>query len=388
MVVTSEPSACDGEDQARANGLAVDQHGAGTAHPVLATEVGAGQSAPLAQEVGQGEPRFDLARPLLAVDGQPDGHLMHGGPRRPPGPTPEPPGWPPPGPGRPPSRGGRTGWRPARPWPGDRARRDRGRPTACPVTAVWVDTARRGVEPRPSRPRPQRDHAVVVVELDGHGHPGDGEVAVAPGELLDGEADAAGPHREPHAGEQLVVRQGRGPQPLEEVVDGDVAATSGRGGLDGGIEGQSHRRVLGGRVGVGHRATERAAVADLEVSDERRGPGQQRHAAGHLRAVLDGGLGGAGPDPHRAVAALDAGELGQPGDVHQVLEGGQAQGQHGHQALTAGQQLGLVTQRGQQLGGVGDGVGPVVGEGSRLHVFVSGGVRSRRGFGRGRRWAP
>src|SRR5260370_1342401 len=45
------------EDQARPHCRAVDQDGAGPAHAVLAAELGAGEAAVLAQEVGQRPPR-------------------------------------------------------------------------------------------------------------------------------------------------------------------------------------------------------------------------------------------------------------------------------------------------------------------------------------------
>ena len=48
-----------GEHQARADGLAVEEHGARAAHTVLAAEVGAGELAVLPEEVGQGQARFD-----------------------------------------------------------------------------------------------------------------------------------------------------------------------------------------------------------------------------------------------------------------------------------------------------------------------------------------
>ena len=47
------PARLHGEHEARAHGLAVDQHRARAAHAVLAPEVGAGQAEVLAQEVGQ-----------------------------------------------------------------------------------------------------------------------------------------------------------------------------------------------------------------------------------------------------------------------------------------------------------------------------------------------
>src|SRR5215472_42883 len=44
--------ASDGEHQARARRLTVDQHRAGAAHPVLAAEMGSGQIAALTQKIG------------------------------------------------------------------------------------------------------------------------------------------------------------------------------------------------------------------------------------------------------------------------------------------------------------------------------------------------
>src|SRR5439155_20957359 len=63
------------EHQAGAHRLAVEQHGAGAAHAVLAADVGAGEPQVLAQEVAQEEPRLDVAPVLDPVDGHVDRHV-------------------------------------------------------------------------------------------------------------------------------------------------------------------------------------------------------------------------------------------------------------------------------------------------------------------------
>ena len=68
-----------GEQQARAHRLAVGQHGASAADAVLAPEVGAGQTAVLAQSIGQGLARLDGDAVLVAVDPQHHGHGHVGG---------------------------------------------------------------------------------------------------------------------------------------------------------------------------------------------------------------------------------------------------------------------------------------------------------------------
>src|SRR5437879_11463166 len=61
--------------QTGAHRLAVEQHGAGAAHAVLAADVGAGEPQVLAQEVAQEEPRLDVAPVLDPVDGHVDRHV-------------------------------------------------------------------------------------------------------------------------------------------------------------------------------------------------------------------------------------------------------------------------------------------------------------------------
>src|SRR5262249_32081733 len=54
--------------------LIVDQHGAGTAHAVLASEMGSRQAVMLAQEVGQMGARLDQCLDLASVYAQRDRH--------------------------------------------------------------------------------------------------------------------------------------------------------------------------------------------------------------------------------------------------------------------------------------------------------------------------
>jgi hypothetical protein len=131
---------------------------------------------------------------------------------------------------------------------------------------------------------------------------------------------------------------------------------------------------------MGDRPADGPPAADLEVPDQRRHPGQQRHRRRHLDAGLDGGLGRAGADPHVPVAALDAPHPGDAADVDQVVEHGQPQGQHGDQALAAGEDLGAVAELGEQLRGLGGRRGGVIGERRGLHVTrASQPSRRRRG---------
>ena len=140
--------------------------------------------------------------------------------------------------------------------------------------------------------------AVVVIELEGDGGAGDGEVAVAPGELLarrsrTDPATRGGPTPVSSSSSPRAVLH----MPVKKSADGHRPAAGGREHLELGVEGQGDGGVLGGGSAWAMRAADRAAVADLEVPDERRGPGEERHGVGHLGRALDRRLGRAGADP-------------------------------------------------------------------------------------------
>ena len=65
-----------GEHQAGPHRLAIDDHGAGAANAVLATDMRAGLAAILADRIGQSAPRFDGDGMVAAVDGEGEGGFV------------------------------------------------------------------------------------------------------------------------------------------------------------------------------------------------------------------------------------------------------------------------------------------------------------------------
>src|SRR2546422_2891156 len=70
----------DGEHEAGADRLAVQQDGAGAAHPVLTSDVRSGEAQLVAQEVGEEQPRLHRALVAHAIDGDHQRHAQ--GPQR------------------------------------------------------------------------------------------------------------------------------------------------------------------------------------------------------------------------------------------------------------------------------------------------------------------
>src|SRR6059036_1703555 len=66
----------DGEHEAGADRLAVQQDGAGAAHPVLASDVRSGEAQLVAQEVGEEQPRLHRALVAHAIDGDHQCHVQ------------------------------------------------------------------------------------------------------------------------------------------------------------------------------------------------------------------------------------------------------------------------------------------------------------------------
>ena len=185
----------DGEHQARSHGCPVDEHRAGPAHAVLAPEMRAGEVAPFPEEVGKGQARLDGCAPLLPVHATVTSSsciasLLARGPPSPAPPSPLRPGF-----GTRTSRVDPMEWNPASTPPGPDARRlDVRQRLSDDLVFGRAGPLRRGSH------ADQTDGAasdpVVAVDLQGDGGARNGEVAVAAGDLLDGETATAAPERE------------------------------------------------------------------------------------------------------------------------------------------------------------------------------------------------
>src|SRR5215471_13277336 len=156
-------------------------------------------------------------------------------------------------------------------------------------------------------------------------------------------------------GDDLVLGQVGGEDALQEVVERASARTACCCYQNLGIQGEQHRGQIRGRVAVRDAAADRAPGAHLLVGEHGEGVGHRAEAGGDARVVLQGAVGGQGPDRRRSLVAGDAAEFCQAADVDERLRGGQPQLHQRQQGLAAGQQLGLLA-RGGRLGEQGQRV--------------------------------
>ena len=107
---------------------------------------------------------------------------------------------------------------------------------------------------------------------------------------------------------------------------------------------------------MGERSADRAAVADLEVPDERDRSREQWHGGRDIGAVLDGRLGRGGADPQGITPPFDAADPVDPSQIDEVAHHGEAHVEQWRQALTAADHLGVV-----EVGEQADDASTVVG---------------------------
>ena len=166
------------------------------------------------------------------------------------------------------------------------------------------------------------DAAITVATPSGHAD--DRPVLGAPVELL--EAPPGAVHlRHADLGEQLVGRQGRRQEPLVEVGGGDFPRTSRSLRYVGRAERQGGRREVAGRVGVGDRPADRAAVAHLRITDVARRMSEQGNVLGEHFRDLDVAVPREGADGDVIAILADVREVGEPADVDEHAGLGEAQ---------------------------------------------------------------
>ena len=139
--------------------------------------------------------------------------------------------------------------------------------------------------------------------------------------------------------EDLAVGQRRREVGHEEVVGLDHPVAAGARDLEAGIEGQQDGRDLGGGIGVGRAAAERAAVADADVPDMTQRRGDERRPLAHVRRPLDVDVARGRADAQAVAVGGDPAQLVDPADVDQQAGTRQAHVQQGQEALAAGDDL-------------------------------------------------
>ena len=137
-----------------------------------------------------------------------------------------------------------------------------------------------------------------------------------------------------------------------------------------GVERHHDGGQLGGGVGMGQAAAERAPVADLRVGDVGHGGGQQGRDLRHLRAALETALAGHGADLEPAAVGADVGQLGHAVEVDQRGGLRQAEVHRRDQALAAGEELAVVGVFGEERERLVGRGGGIVLEWCRFHAGV------------------
>ena len=125
-------------------------------------------------------------------------------------------------------------------------------------------------------------HGTVATELDRGSDAREGEVAAATRDLDEPEPATTFPYGNVDGDEELLVAHTGGPGALEELRRGDATRATGGSHLELGTQSERDGRELGRGIGVRDRPTDRPAVADLRVADERHRSSEERRGRRRL----------------------------------------------------------------------------------------------------------
>jgi hypothetical protein len=138
---------------------------------------------------------------------------------------------------------------------------------------------------------------------------------VASSKLVECVAVTRGAARDFDRFDQFVVLARGRHQAGEEFFGDNAPSISLRRQFDSAFEHEQRQWDLGAWIGVRDRAANRAATANLRVTDPRQGGGEQRLALGQFGPRQQRGLPYAGADSDNAVPNLDLRQLGQMHDI-------------------------------------------------------------------------
>ena len=161
------------------------------------------------------------------------------------------------------------------------------------------------------------DEPDAVVTLGPHGgHTDDGPVLGPTVELLERPAERV-ELGDADLGEQFVGLEIGLEEPGVELADGDLALTAGALHDECAAEGEHHGREIGGGIGVGQRAANRAAMADLGIAHMAGGVMEQGSGAAEQFAGLEIAMAGERTDGDVISGIADEAEIVEAADVDQ-----------------------------------------------------------------------
>lgn len=120
-------------------------------------------------------------------------------------------------------------------------------------------------------------------------------------------------------GEDFVVGLGRFEQPQKELASSDLAGALQPFQNDGRVQRQGTSRILGGRVGIGKRTADCAAISDRVVGDQRCGFGKERCMFGDQRVAGKIGMACQRPDDKPVAIQTDTAQCVDAGDVDEQV---------------------------------------------------------------------
>ncbi len=122
-----------------------------------------------------------------------------------------------------------------------------------------------------------------------------------------GEFDVSGAlrQRERHAGDQFARLERGREHPHKEIIGGNCAFF----GVDGGAETEDGGGIIGGRIGIGERAADGAAIADVRIADAAGEMGKRGERAADVSGCRHIGVARHGADRDFASSDGDSGKF-------------------------------------------------------------------------------
>src|SRR5712691_2529955 len=204
-------------------------------------------------------------------------------------------------------------------------------------------------------------------ERELHGYRGRGEVADLALELEVGAPAARLWNRHADLHEDLVGLERGRERAGEERRDGEPALARRARGEDLGAEREHRRGVVVGGIAVGEVAAERGQVSHEGIRDDLARVVEQGVAGADEVGLLQLRFAREGTDPEKAVRLADERESGDAVDVDEVPGAGQAELHERDEALTSGEDFGILTELCEQSRRLGDRTWRVIVKSGRNH---------------------